>query len=309
MKKFGIGVICAAVLFTGIFSPKQTVQADAVVGEDTSFDRYIAFGHDLKAKEKQAVLSGFGISETELADYKTVEITNQEEHDYLGKYISASVIGKRALSSVMVVKTEEGTGINVETKNINYCTSNMYCNALTTAGLKDAQVTVVGPFSISGTSALVGAMKAYSEMTGEQISEDTMDTATDELVTTAELGDSIGDKEKAAELIAAVKQKVFTDDLSSMADIQDAVENSAKALDLDLSESDISNITDMMEKVSKEDIDVDAITEQAKGIYENLKEKGIDIGNVDTGGLVEKIGDFFASIFQAIADFFRGLFG
>lgn len=309
MKKFGIGVICAAVLFTGIFSPKQTVQADAVVGEDTSFDRYIAFGHDLKAKEKQAVLSGFGISETELADYKTVEITNQEEHDYLGKYISASVIGKRALSSVMVVKTEEGTGINVETKNINYCTSNMYCNALTTAGLKDAQVTVVGPFSISGTSALVGAMKAYSEMTGEQISEDTMDTATDELVTTAELGDSIGDKEKAAELIAAVKQKVFTDDLSSMADIQDAVENSAKALDLDLSESDISNITDMMEKVSKEDIDVDAITEQAKGIYENLKEKGIDIGNVDTGGLVEKIGDFFASIFQAIADFFKGLFG
>ena len=309
MKKSGIGVLCAAVLFTGIFSPKQTAQADAVAGEDTSFDRYIAFGHDLKAKEKQTVLSGFGISEAELGDYKTVEITNQEEHDYLGKYISASVIGKRALSSVMVIKTEEGSGINVETKNINYCTSNMYCNALTTAGLKDAQVTVVGPFSISGTSALVGAMKAYSEMTGEKISEDTMDTATDELVTTAELGDSIGDKEKAAELIAAVKQKVFTDDLSSMADIEDAVENSAKALNLDLSESDISNITDMMEKVSKEDIDVDAITEQAKDIYENLKEKGIDIGNVDTGGLAEKIGDFFASIFQAIADFFKGLFG
>ncbi|MBR1740672.1 MAG: DUF1002 domain-containing protein, partial [Lachnospiraceae bacterium] len=143
----------------------------------------------------------------------------------------------------------------------------------------------------------------------EDISEDTMDTATDELVTTAELGDSIGDKEKAAELIAAVKQQVFTDDLTSMADIQDAVENAAKALDLDLSEEDVSNITDMMEKVSKEDIDVDAITEQAKGIYDKLKDSGIDIGNVDTGGLAEKIGDFFASIFQAIADFFKGLFG
>ncbi|MBR1741477.1 MAG: DUF1002 domain-containing protein, partial [Lachnospiraceae bacterium] len=159
-------MVCAAVLFTGSLSPKQMAAADAVAGEDTSFDRYIAFGHDLKEKEKQAVLSGFGIFEADLSDYKTVEITNEEEHEYLGKYISASVIGKRALSSVMVIKTEEGRGINVETKNINYCTSNMYCNALTTAGLKDAQVTVVGPFSISGTSALVGAMKAYSEMTG-----------------------------------------------------------------------------------------------------------------------------------------------
>ena len=62
--------------------------------------------------------------------------------------------------------------------------------------LEDAQVTVVGPFGISGTSALVGAMKAYSVMTGKDISESTMDAATDELVTTAELADSIGDSEK-----------------------------------------------------------------------------------------------------------------
>ncbi len=306
MKKSKIGIICAAVIYSGIFASGQMALAE---GGDSGFDRYIAFGHDLKAKEKNAVLSGFGISEKDLDSYKTIEITNQEEHDYLGKYISASVIGKRALSSVMVIKAEDGTGIDVETKNINYCTPNMYCNALTTAGLKDAQVTVVGPFSISGTSALVGAMKAYSEMTGEEISEDTMDTATNELVTTAELGENIGDKEKAAELVAAVKQKVFTENLADSADIHDAVENSAKALDLDLSEEDINNITDMMEKVSEVDIDVDSITEQAKDIYENLKEKGIDIGNVDTGGLIEKIGDFFASIFQAIADFFKGLFG
>ena len=68
----------------------------------------------------------------------------------------------------------------------------MYCNALVTAGLSDAKVTVVGPFDISGTSALVGAMKAYSVMTGEEISEKTMDTATDELVTTAEVAKNVG---------------------------------------------------------------------------------------------------------------------
>ena len=44
-------------------------------------------------------------------------------------------------------------------------------------------------------------------------------------------------------------------------------------------------------------------------IYNKLKEKGIDLANVDTKGLSEKIGDFFGNIFTAIANFFSGLFG
>lgn len=304
-KLFTAGILVLSVIFSSM-----TASADAIVeDEDTSYDRYIAFGEDLTAKEKQAVLAGFGISESDVSNYKMVEITNQEEHDYLGDYIASSVIGKRALSSVMVVKTEEGSGIDVSTKNISYCTSGMYTNALVTAGITDAKVTVVGPFNISGTSALVGAMKAYATMTGEDISDSTMDAATAELVTTADLGDSMGDKEKAAELIAAVKQKVFSDDLTSATDIRDAVQTSARALDLDISDEDVENIVDMMEKVSQVDIDVDAITEQAKGIYDKLKDAGVDFSEVDTSGLIERVGDFFAGIFQAIADFFTGLFG
>lgn len=300
-----MGMMAVSLLFASV-----TASADAVAeDEDTSYDRYIAFGEDLTSKEKQAVLEGFGISESEAADYKTIEITNQEEHEYLGDYIASSVIGKRALSSVMIVKTEEGSGIDVSTKNISYCTSGMYTNALVTAGLTDARVTVVGPFNISGTSALVGAMKAYATMTGEDIADSTMDAATAELVTTAELGDSMGDKEKAAELIAAVKQKVFAEDLASSTDIRDAVQTSARALDLNISDEDVENIVDMMEKVSQVDVDVDAITEQAKGIYDKLKDAGVDFSEVDTSGLIDRVGDFFAGIFQAIADFFTGLFG
>lgn len=311
MRKRVFGWLMVGLLaFACVGAMPQRAAADAVIeDEDTSFDRYIAFGADLNKKEKAAVLSGFGISEKDVEDYKTVEITNQEEHDYLGDYIAASVIGKRALSSVMIVKTEEGSGIDVETKNISYCTSSMYCNALATAGLKDASVTVVGPFNISGTSALVGAMKAYAEMTDQEISEDIMDAATDELVTTAELADSVGDKAKAAELIAAVKEKVFSQNDASSQDIRDAVESSARALNLDISEKDVENIVDMMEKVSKVDVDVDAIRSQAKDIYDKLKDSGIDFSQVDTGGLLEKVGSFFADIFQAIADFFTGMFG
>lgn len=309
--KKGMGFLLSGVLALGLaLAPAGNVSADAVVdGEDTSYERYIAFGQDLKAGEKQKVLDGFGITEADLGNYMTIEITNKEEHDYLGEYIASNVIGTRALSSVMVVKTEKGSGIQVSTKNISYCTSGMYCNALVTAGLEDAQVTVVGPFSISGTSALVGAMKAYAVMTGQEISPSTMDAATDELVTTAEIADSVGNKEKVEQLVAAVKQKVFEEQLSSPADIRDAVETSARALDISLSDEDIQNITDMMEKVSKVDVDVNAIKEQASDIYNKLKDKGIDFSKVDTEGLADKVGNFFSNIFTAVKDFFSGLFG
>lgn len=306
IKLFLTGLcLTGAVLFSGL-----SASADAVVeDEDTGYERYIAFGADLKAEEKAKVMGSFGITEADLGDYKVIEITNREEHDYLGDYIASSVIGSRALSSVMVVKTEKDTGVNVTTQNISYCTAGMYCNALVTAGITDANVSVAAPFTISGTSALVGAMKAYEAMTGEDISESTMDTATNELVATAELGESIGNKEQAAELIAAVKQQVFSEGITSATDIRDAIEASANALNLNLSEENVADIVDMMEKVAKEDIDVDAITAQAKEIYDKLKDVGIDFSEVDTSGLLEKVGDFFAKIFEAIADFFTGLFG
>lgn len=293
-------------------STASTVSADKIAGianEDTSYDRYIAFGADLKPEEKATVLSIFGITEADLASYRMIEITNADEHEYLDNYLDANVIGTRALSSVMIVKTEEGSGISVSTKNINYCTTGMYCNALVTAGLSDANVTVAGPFNISGTSALVGAIKAYSVMTGEEISEATLDTATDELVTTAEIGESIGDNEKVVELVAAAKQKIFEEELSNESDIRNAVQSSADALNINIGQDDVEKLTSMLKKVSDVDIDVNAIKEQASEIYNKLKDQGIDFSNIDTKGLADKVGDFFANIFDAIKDFFSGLFG
>ena len=146
-------------------------------------------------------------------------------------------------------------------------------------------------------------------MTGQEISEETMDTATNELVATADLAEAVGDSEKAEQLIAAVKEKVFADGLTSSTDIRDAIDAASRSLGLDIPENKRDALVDMMEKVSKEDVDVDAIKEQAGEIYDKLKDAGIDLSNVDTKGLVEKIGDFFAGIFDAIVDFFKGLFG
>ena len=63
-----------------------------------------------------------------------------------------------------------------------------------TAGIEDADITVAGPFSISGTAALVGAIKAYETMTGEEIDDENLDAANDELVLTGKLVEDIGDR-------------------------------------------------------------------------------------------------------------------
>ncbi len=76
-------------------------------------------------------------------------------------------------------------------------------------------------------------MKAYGTMTGQEIDSDNADAATNELVLTGKLGESVG-KEEAAQLVALVKNKVLEGDLSSPEEIQDAVEEAADELDLTL---------------------------------------------------------------------------
>ena len=124
----------------------------------------LALGADLSADQRATVLGLLGISESDLGDYDVISITNAEEHQYLDSYLSSSVIGTHALSSVLIRPADEGEGLNVTTCNISYCTIDMYTNALLTAGLQDANVYVAAPSNISGTSALIGAVKGYAEM-------------------------------------------------------------------------------------------------------------------------------------------------
>lgn len=90
------------------------------------------------------MLSIMGISPEQLENYDVVYVTNAEEHQYLDAYISSAQIGSKAWSSIVIVEREEGSGLNISTTNINYCTVGMYKNALTTAGVTDADIIIAG---------------------------------------------------------------------------------------------------------------------------------------------------------------------
>ncbi len=280
--------------------PAHRIEADSATVKP-----FIAFGADLSAKEKKEVLKQFGISESELADYETIQVTNNEEHEYLDDYLSSQVIGTRALSSVMIEETDAGNGIEVETHNISFCSEEMYTNALVTAGISDAKVTVAGPFQISGTAALVGAMKAYGEMTGEEVSSEKSDAATNELVLTGELGDSIGQQE-AAQFVALLKDKVVSGDLSSEDEIRSAIDEAEDELNLQISDAMKTKMVNLMQKINGLDLNLDSLKDQAQNVYDKLKNMGIDLGEAE--GIWGKIAGFFSEVWEAIVNFFKSLF-
>lgn len=277
-----------------------TVLADR---EDAILDKpYISLGADLNATERTTVLGLLGVSESDLSNYTVVEITNEMEHEYLDSYLNSSLIGSRALSSVLVEGKEEGNGIKVTTQNISYCTVGMYQNALATAGIANADIKVVGPFSISGTAGLVGAIKSYENMTGQKVNPENVETATNELVVTSELGSNIGDSEKAEELVGFVKNEVASNNYTEE-EISGLIDDAATEMNVTLSEEDKQKIMDLMDKINDLDLDVGQLQEQVEGLYDKLKDMDINI-NLDK----EETQNFLTNLWNKIVDFFSGIF-
>ncbi len=280
----------------------ETTGDEVVITEEDK--PYLALGANLTEEQKNTVLGLMGIDPANLDSYDVVYVTNEEEHSYLDQYIDSSAIGTRSLSSVVIVKREAGNGLNISTSNINYCTVGMYKNALTTAGITDADIIVAGPTSISGTAALVGIFKAYKEVTGEDIDDDVVDAALNELVITGKLEDSIDGltDEQVEEFIAYVKSVIAEKGLDDEESINEALDEACEKYGVTLTDDERQQIIDLLLKISSLDIDLSALVDYASSLYDSFK------GSGDASGVFESIGQFFADLFSSIGDFFKGLF-
>ena len=262
---------------------------------------YISFGADLRADEKAKVLELFGLPEADLEKCNVNTVTNAEEHQYLDAYITNDHIGSRALSSVAVMKAKKGSGITVTTKNINYCTTSMYENALATAGVKDANVVVVGPFDMSGTAALIGAVKAYSGMTGEAVDTDVIDGAINEMVVTGEIGDETGKTDEIAGMVAYLKDQVGGKNLSD-SELADAIDQASEKFNVSLTQDQIDQLKELLKKLQGLDLNWNNIRDQAENLYGKLKDMGL---KVDTSALTQQAQGFFAKLIAFIKSLFN----
>ncbi|WP_371018244.1 DUF1002 domain-containing protein [Pseudalkalibacillus sp. JSM 102089] len=290
MLKKGLPFLLSMVLMMSIIP--MVVQADASVG-----DVIVTLGEDLSEEQKQKLVDEMEAPENAM----TVTVSNEEEHKYLGNYISKALIGTRALSSSSITIGEKDAGLSVDTKNINWVTDEMYANALITAGVKDADVYVTAPMEVSGTAALTGLIKAYELSTDEVIPEEQKQVANEELVTTAKLSDSIG-ADKATELMTKIKDEIATNPPETEDDLRTVIKQIANDSGIELTQDELDGLVELFNRMKNLDIDWDQMKSQLQNARENLD----DFLNKDeTQSFIQKIIDFFIAIIDGIKGVFQ----
>ncbi len=279
MKKL-IAVFTAVIMLTMIFA--GTAFAAVTAGEERA-----VIAEDISDEEIDKVYKDFGI---ERGSVKELTVTNQDERAYLEGLVSEKKIGNVAISCVYIKTLEEGEGTNITVMNINWCTEEMYKNALQTAGITDADVIITAPRTVSGTAALTGIYKAYEDITGEKLKEDNKEAAAEELVVTGTLAESIG-SEQAAELVKQLKE--ILDKTSQMTDdeVRDQIRTIAVNINVTLTDEQVEQLLSLVRSLEK--LDIAGLTETVNSV----------------GSWFTNIGSAISGFFKSIGDWFAGLFG
>ncbi|MFJ7754791.1 DUF1002 domain-containing protein [Peribacillus muralis] len=266
--------------------------ADAAVGE-----MIVTLGENLSKEQKNMILSEMKAPN----DVEVLTVTNSEEHEYLGDYIASRLIGTKAISSSAITLEEKGTGLKLESKNINWVTDEMYINALATAGVKDATVYVTAPIPVSGTAALTGVIKAYELSSDKKIPEDVKQAANEEMVKTAKLGDEIGTEEASA-LVTKIKEKMAENPPANTKEVRDVVESSAKDLGISLNDAQVQSLIDLFNKLKELNIDWNAVGDQLTAAKDKLANF---LESEEGQSFLDKLKEVFSSLIDAIKSLFN----
>ncbi|WP_241663220.1 DUF1002 domain-containing protein [Peribacillus simplex] len=265
--------------------------ADAAVGE-----MIVTLGENLTNEQKNMILSEMKAPN----DVEVLTVTNAEEHEYLGDYIASRLIGTKAISSSAITLEEKGTGLKLESKNINWVSDEMYINALATAGVKDATVYVTAPIPVSGTAALTGVIKAYEISADKKIPEDVKQAANEEMVKTAKLGDEIGTEEASA-LVTKIKEEMAANPPANTEEVREVVESSAKDLGITLNDAQVQSLIDLFNKLKELDIDWNAVGDQLTAAKDKLSNF---LESEEGQTFLDKLKEVFSSLIDAIKSLF-----
>ena len=291
MKKL-ITILLIIVMAVGMIVPAyaENIQSRAVIGADLTDDQIAA------------VYNAFGIKR---GDAIELRVTNGEERQWLQGYVDESLIGTRSISCVYVQLLPEGSGMDVTTSNITWCTGEMYISALATAGITDARIIVAAPFEVSGTAALTGVYKAYEDMTGKKLDDLAKLVSTQELTITGELANEIGSMDSTS---IVNDLKLMLDETQKMTDdeIRAEIIDIAGRYNVSLTNTQIQQLIDLCR--SLEGLDADSLkarVEEVQGTLQKVSDaKTKVVGFVETvKKVVTSVSSFFDRIKDIIAKF------
>lgn len=249
--------------------------------------KVVTLGADLTEAQKNTMMKYF---KADASQVQIITVNNQDEHNYLGKYISNEQIGTRTLSCAYVKPTQSG-GIKVRTANLNYVTCNMLANALSTAGVSNCEAVAACPYEVSGTGALTGVMMAYETASGKQLDSTKKDLATKEVVVTGDVAQQVGN-DNATNIINQAKLQIIGDNIQNADEIYNIVNNIAIQNNVTLSADELNTITALLQEIVQQNYDIQEMKQTLESIQKNLdKATGNDSSSDDSDDEDEEIAD------------------
>lgn len=257
-----LAFICAAATAASglTLSMPYNVFADAT--------KVVSIGNDLTDAQKKTMLKYFGIEGDQ--SVQRINVTNKDEISHLSSYIPLEQIGTRTVSCAYIKPTEAG-GIRVRTANLQYVTANMIASTLADLGIKNCEVVSACPFQVSGTGALTGIIMAYETATGETIDKAKKDIATQEVIVTKDLAKDIGNVQ-AEYVVNQAKVDAINGDMKDKQQIQENVTNIVNNNNINISNDQIENITNLTQNIVNENYD-NSYTENITEINNNIKQE------------------------------------
>lgn len=255
-----VAALCSMCLALGNPLP---VMADA--------SKVVTLGADLTDEQKNTMMKYFKADANQV---QIITVNNQDERNYLGKYISSEQIGTRTLSCAYVKPTQSG-GIKVRTANLNYVTCNMLANALSTAGISNCEAVAACPYEVSGTGALTGVMMAYESASGKQLDSTKKDLATKEVVVTGDVAKQVGG-DNATNIINQAKLQIIGDNVQNADEIYNIVNNIAVQNNISLSSDELTTITALLQEIVQQNYDIQDMKQTLESIQQNLNKTSDD---------------------------------
>lgn len=256
MKKRSLIVAALCSMCLAVSTP-MPVMADA--------SKVVTLGADLTNEQKNTMMKYFKADANQV---QIITVNNQDERNYLGKYISSEQIGTRTLSCAYVKPTQSG-GIKVRTANLNYVTCNMLANALSTAGISNCEAVAACPYEVSGTGALTGVMMAYESASGKQLDSTKKDLATKEVVVTGDVAKQVGG-DNATNIINQAKLQIIGDNVQNADEIYNIVNNIAVQNNVSLSSDELTTITALLQEIVQQNYDIQDMKQTLESIQQNL---------------------------------------
>lgn len=229
--------------------------------------KVVTLGADLTDEQKNTMMNYF---KADASQVQVISVTNQDEHDLLGKYIPSEQIGTRTLSCAYVKPTQSG-GIKVRTANLNYVTCNMIATALSTAGVTNCEVVAACPYEVSGTGALTGVMKAYESASGQKLDSTKKDLAAKEVVVTGDVAQQVG-QDNATNIINQAKMQIIGDNIQNADEIYNIVYNIAEQNGVSLSQDEIDTIVSLLQQIAQQNYDIQEMKQTLANIQQNLEQ-------------------------------------